>query len=93
MLGYKAYLLPIDLVTIDLKRAEQAVKSLSGDKQPGYQPKTITAQNRTRLHFVPLFPTEAFGPNDPFLLANISVESFSFNICLYHKLVTFTHRF
>jgi hypothetical protein len=47
MLGYKLYLSPIKLMTIDLKRAEQAVASLPGQNQQGYQPKTITAQNLT----------------------------------------------
>jgi hypothetical protein len=89
MLSYKPYLLPIDLVPIGLKRAEQAVSSLSGDKQQGYQPKTITTQNRNRLNFLPLFPTEAFGPNDPLLLSNVSGLFVHMNIYSYHIILSF----
>ena len=85
--GYKRYIPPIELITIDLKRAEQAVSSLLGDKQQQeYQPKTITTQNRTRMHYVPLFPTEAFGPNNPLLLANVSGLSFCIDIYIYHRI-------
>ena len=77
MFSYKLYFEPINLVTIDLKRAEQAVSSLPGDKQQqGYQPKTITSQNLTRRIYLPIFPTEAFDPNNPLLLANIPGLSF-----------------
>jgi len=77
------YLPPVELITIDLKRAEQAVSSLPGDKQQGYQPKTITSQNLTRKVYLPIFPTEAFGPNNPLLLANVSGVSLHINISIF----------
>ena len=77
----------MDLVPIDLKRAEQAISSLPGDKQQGYQPKTITRQNRTRMHFLPIFPAKAIGPNDPLLLSNVSGLFVHINICLYYNIL------
>ena len=90
-MNYKIHLLHMDLVPIDLKRAEQAISSLLDDKEQGYQPKTITTQNRTRMHFLPLFPTEAFGPNDPLLLSNISGLSVHRNIYIYIIIFSFAH--
>ena len=65
----------MDLDTIDLNRAEQAVFSLSGDiqrRQQKYQPKTIQKRNHERYAYLPLYPTVAFGPNNHRLLANVS---------------------
>jgi hypothetical protein len=57
---------------IDLDRAEQAVSSFTIDKQQeGYQPKTLNEHNKTRIVYLPLFPTKSFGPNNHLLLANV----------------------
>ena len=57
---------------IDLDRAEQAVASLTIDKQQErYQPKTLNEHNNTRVVYLPLFPTKSFGRNNHLLLANV----------------------
>ena len=62
---------PVNLVTIDLKRAEQSVSSLPGEKPKEYIPKTLTSHNSGRKHYLPLFRTEVSTSIDPFLLANV----------------------
>jgi len=57
----------MDPITIDCNRAEKAVSSLPGEQQQGYQPKTLTSYNHPRTIYLPLFPREAIGPNDPLL--------------------------
>ena len=43
------------------------------------------------MHFLPLFPTEAFGPNDPLLLSNISGLFVHINIYIYIIIFSFAH--
>ena len=58
--------------TIDLNQAERATLSLIDDEQKDrYQAKTINNSNRTRLAYLPIFPTISISPNDDLLLANV----------------------
>ena len=58
--------------TIDLNRAEKVTSSLIDvEQQDRYQAKTINNSNRTRLAYLPTFPTISISPNDYLLLANI----------------------
>jgi len=71
--------------TIDLDRAEQAVASLTINKQQeGYQPKTLNEHNNTRVGYLPIFPTKSFGPNNHLLLANVS-GVYEVRIYLFYK--------
>ena len=59
--------------TIDLNQAEEtATLSIIDDEQQNrYQAKTINNSNRTRLAYLPIFPTISMSPNDYLLLANV----------------------
>jgi hypothetical protein len=82
----------MDLVTIDLNRAEQSVSSLSNDERKEYQPKTLQQHNSARSVYLPLFPTKSFGPNDRLLLANVPGSYFHIDLLqifsFYYYLVT-----
>ena len=58
--------------TIDLNQAEKAISSLIDDEQQNrYQARTINNSNRTRLAYLPTFPTISISPNEYLLLANV----------------------
>ena len=62
----------MDSNTIDLSQVEKAISSLVDDKQQDrYQARTINNSNRTRLAYLPTFPTISISPNDYLLLTNV----------------------
>ena len=69
--------------TIDLNQAEETATSsiIDDEQQNRYQAKTINNSNRTRLAYLPTFPTISMTPNDYLLLAN--VPGWYVNECRY----------
>ena len=59
--------------TIDLNQAEEKSTSsiIYDEQQNRYQAKTINNSNRTRLAYLPIFPTISMSPNDDLLLTNV----------------------
>jgi len=61
----------MNIVTIDLPRAERSLSSISGDRPQEYQPKILSSRDRRRVLVLPKFPTEKTGVDNPLLLANV----------------------
>lgn len=78
----------MDIVTVDLPRAERSLSSISSDRPPQkYQPETLTPRNHTRAIYLPKFPAETFSVDNPLLLANLSGLSFCLNMSIHIEIV------
>lgn len=67
----------MDLAPIASFAVETTNLSLSGDKPPEYQPKTLIPYSQARVNYLPTYPTEVSTSEHAPLLANVPGLSFS----------------
>ena len=68
--------LPMEYRTVDLDKAEQAVTTVYGHAQTGYQPQTLRLKNGGRSVYLPSFPSKSKMPSECLLLSNVPGKRF-----------------